>query len=56
MKTERFVVVSLIVMGLFLMISTANIHAQEYKYEIGGAAGTSFYMGDANRNKLYLHP
>ena len=56
MKTERFVVVSLIVMGLFLMISTANIHAQEYKYEIGGAAGTSFYMGDANRTKLYLHP
>ena len=25
----------------------------EYKYEIGGLLGTSFYLGDANTNKLY---
>jgi hypothetical protein len=44
------------VMGLFLTVSTANARAQEYRYEIGSAAGTSFYMGDANRTKFYLHP
>lgn len=56
MKNENSVVVSLFIMGFFLMISNIDIQAQEYKYEIGGAAGTSFYMGDANRTKFYLHP
>ncbi|MDR0422562.1 MAG: DUF6089 family protein [Proteiniphilum sp.] len=56
MKTERSVIVSLFVTGLFLMVSTANTRAQEYRCEIGSAAGTSFYMGDANRTKFYLHP
>ncbi|MDY9917746.1 MAG: DUF6089 family protein [Proteiniphilum sp.] len=56
MKIERSVVVSLFVMSLFIMIPTADIRAQEYKYEIGGAAGTSFYMGDANKTQFYLHP
>ncbi|WP_255489452.1 DUF6089 family protein [Dysgonomonas sp. 216] len=27
--------------------------AQEYKYEIGGMAGTAFYMGDANKTALF---
>lgn len=40
---------------LFLLLS-ANIFSQEYRYEIGGAAGSSFYLGDANETKLYLHP
>lgn len=56
MKIERSVVVSLLALGLFVMISTVSIRAQEYKYEIGSAVGTSFYMGDANRTKFYLHP
>lgn len=56
MNIERSVVVSFFAMGLFILTSTVNSHAQEYKYEIGGAIGTSFYMGDANRTKLYLHP
>lgn len=56
MKIERSVVVSLFTIGLFMLISTVNLHAQEYKYEIGSAAGTSFYMGDANKTKFYLHP
>lgn len=30
--------------------------AQEFKHEFGGALGTSFYLGDANRTRLYLHP
>ncbi len=32
--------------------------AQEYKYEIGGMAGASMYMGDANQNNIFqgLHP
>ncbi|MCD7975793.1 MAG: DUF6089 family protein [Tannerellaceae bacterium] len=27
--------------------------AQEYKYEIGGMAGGSFYMGDVNKNTFF---
>ena len=27
-----------------------GLHAQEYKYEIGGMAGGAFYMGDVNKN------
>lgn len=27
-----------------------GIHAQEYKYEIGGMAGGAYYMGDVNKN------
>lgn len=34
-------------------ISTMYTQAQDYKYEIGGMAGTSFYMGDANKTKLF---
>lgn len=30
-----------------------GIHAQEYKYEIGGMAGGSFYMGDVNKNTFF---
>ncbi|GAB6395390.1 MAG: outer membrane beta-barrel protein [Bacteroidales bacterium] len=31
--------------GLFSVL-----HAQEYRFEIGGAGGGAFYMGDANKN------
>lgn len=30
--------------------SISALKAQEYKYEIGGMAGASMYMGDANKN------
>ncbi|WP_255490563.1 DUF6089 family protein [Dysgonomonas sp. 511] len=34
-----------------------KIEAQDdYRYEIGGMLGTSFYMGDANKTKLYQDP
>lgn len=56
MKFERSVIVSLFALGLIWMESTAKINAQEYKYEIGSAVGASFYMGDANRSRMYLHP
>lgn len=29
------------------------LKAQEYKYEIGGLAGASMYMGDANKNSFF---
>jgi hypothetical protein len=48
--------ISFLVTLLFLFTYTATIRSQEYKYEIGGAAGSSFYMGDANKTRLYLHP
>lgn len=56
MKIGRSLIVSIFAMGLFLTISPANIRAQEYKYEIGSAVGTSFYMGDANKSRMYLRP
>lgn len=34
----------------------AKAISQEYKFELGATTGTSFYMGDANKTKLYLNP
>lgn len=37
-----------------LLFSCTTLQAQDdYKYEIGGMVGTAFYMGDANKTKLY---
>lgn len=44
------------ILWLCCLLLSASLHAQEYRYEIGGAAGTSFYMGDANRSKLFQNP
>lgn len=44
------------VFALLFITFSAYMFPQDYKYEIGGAAGTSFYMGDANRSKLYFNP
>ena len=38
---------------LVLSIVFLSVHSQEYKYEIGGIAGGSFYMGDANKTTLF---
>lgn len=38
---------------ILLAGSFTGIHAQEYKYEIGGMAGGAFYMGDANKNAFF---
>lgn len=46
-----------ILLFLFSVSSFIELKAQDdYKYEIGGMAGTSFYMGDANKTKLYQKP
>lgn len=47
--------VSALLLSVFLF-SANRLQAQEYKYEIGGMAGTSFYMGDANKSSLYRNP
>jgi len=44
--------VTFLVICMIFLPSTL-IFAQEYKYEIGGMAGTSFYMGDANKTALF---
>lgn len=42
---------------IYSTFSFIELKAQDdYKYEIGGMAGTSFYMGDANKTKLYQNP
>lgn len=41
----------LVLLALFTCTTAA---AQEYKYEIGGTAGTAMYMGDANQTDLLL--
>ena len=55
-RLKKTTLISFLATLLFLITFTATIHSQEYKYEIGGAAGSSFYMGDANKTNLYLHP
>lgn len=38
----------------FLVLFSNTLKAQDdYKYEIGGMAGVNFYMGDANKMKLF---
>lgn len=37
-------------------IGANKLQAQEYEHEIGGAAGVAFYMGDANKSKLFQSP
>ncbi len=55
MKINNLVLLLVLIITL---VSFENLNAQEYKYEIGGAIGTSFYIGDANRTKPFLnaHP
>lgn len=44
-------------MLLIAAVFDANeVKSQEYKHEIGGVLGTSFYLGDANKTRFYLHP
>ncbi|NDV68655.1 DUF6089 family protein [Dysgonomonas sp. 25] len=49
-KSTSVVILLLLILSL---LSSAKLSAQDYKYEIGGMAGTSFYMGDANKGQLY---
>lgn len=56
MEKRRALFTFLIIICLFCS-SYSELKAQDdYKYEIGGMAGTSFYMGDANKSKLYQNP
>lgn len=46
-----------LMMGGFLTVPfSAEIYAQEYKYEAGGVAGVSSYMGDANKIRYMYQP
>ena len=42
-------------MALLLWLTALSVKAQEleYKYEVGGLLGTSFYLGDANTDRWY---
>ncbi|MDD4115728.1 MAG: DUF6089 family protein [Massilibacteroides sp.] len=42
-----------LIMVILLVVMLPILHAQEYKYEIGGMAGGAFYMGDANKTALF---
>lgn len=57
MKIRTFITIVCLIICI-AGLPTPNLRAQEYKYEIGGMAGTSFYMGDANKTKLFqgMHP
>ena len=43
----------LILMGLFAAPSFVRAQDLEYKMELGGALGGSFYLGDANFTGLF---
>lgn len=54
--TKRKIILTVLCFAYFVS-HCSNLEAQDnYKYEIGGMAGTSFYMGDANKTKLYQNP
>ena len=38
---------------VFSLCCVCDLCAQDYKYEIGGMAGGSFYMGDLNKNGFF---
>jgi opacity protein-like surface antigen len=42
-----------ILLLILSIIGSATAVAQEYRYELGGMAGMSMYMGDANQNSLF---
>lgn len=50
---NKFFFSLILLIGLLFPV---KLLSQEYKYEVGGVAGTSFYLGDANKTKLYLYP
>ncbi len=41
------------ILSVWILLTGATAVAQEYKYEIGGMAGMSMYMGDANPNSFF---
>ncbi len=47
--------ISLMTTICFLVAFATESRAQEYAHEIGGGVGSSFYMGDANKTKLFLN-
>ena len=53
MKKSEFVFFLLLTAAVF---DADEVKGQEYKHESGGMLGTSFYLGDANKTRLYLHP
>ncbi|MDR1563152.1 MAG: porin family protein [Dysgonamonadaceae bacterium] len=48
----KYIIKFAILLSIALTGTTAG--AQEYKYEIGGMAGTSMYMGDGNQTNAFL--
>lgn len=49
--------IKVLIIASFIVLATSffslQVLAQEYKYEIGGMVGTSFYMGDANKTAFF---
>lgn len=54
MIIRKCIIKTTVLLVFCLLYTKTDLCAQDdYKYEIGGMAGTSFYMGDANKTKLY---
>ena len=49
-KEKKYILVFVLIA---LSAAVGQLYGQEYKYEIGGAGGTAFYMGDANKTALF---
>ncbi|MDR2621205.1 MAG: DUF6089 family protein [Dysgonamonadaceae bacterium] len=52
--SKKYQTIHKLFVGLLVLFICTTAVAQEYKYEIGGMAGTSMYMGDANPTSLLL--
>ncbi|GHV58345.1 hypothetical protein FACS1894182_10210 [Bacteroidia bacterium] len=51
-SASKYIVTRIAGMLAYIIISCSAAAAQEYKYEIGGMAGASMYLGDANEASL----
>jgi len=53
--TIRFPFTRALTLLLCTSAALATLRAQEYKFEIGAAPASAFYMGDANKNAPFTH-
>jgi hypothetical protein len=52
-SASKHIVALIVGLPVYIAAGCPAAAAQEYKYEIGGAAGTAIYLGDANEASLF---
>lgn len=53
---KKLIITIILILGSLFTSVSLKAQQDDYKFEFGGMVGTSFYMGDANKTKLYKDP